>query len=187
VDENKRKRIAEEWWKKTARLHRPEEARRLEEEIRKGSSRLFSLFAERKDGVELADALRDLILNCYAFSQYKGIRRGYLIAQQLYRLESGKVGHRAKAAMVSLIEQHPTWTTKQIFAALDENEKVPFYRLAQIPKHVTRWSDVASEPTYKMFVSRIRAKVRASSRLTGWKKLMRKHEDLRRRPPANQN
>jgi hypothetical protein len=181
VDKARKKRIVEQWWKKTARLHQPEEARRLEEEMRKGRNRLFSVFTEREDGTELADTLRDLIANCYAFAHYAGVRRGYLIARQLFRSGSGKAENRAKATIARLIEKHPEWTTEQIFAALDEKENLPFYRLAEVPKHVTRWSDVVSEPTYKMFVSRIRTKVRARHHTRGWKKLMRKHEDLRRK------
>ncbi len=148
---------------------------------------LFSDFVTRKNGAELVDTLRNLLAMTYAFAHYKGIRRGYLVARQLYKLESGKADHRAKSAIASLVEKHPTWTTNAIFAALDEKEEVPFYRLTGVPKYVTRWSDVASEPTYKMLVSRIRQKVRAGSRITGWRELMRKHEDLRRKvPPAQE-
>jgi hypothetical protein len=154
--------------------------------MRQGRGRLFSVFAERADGTELADALRDLIVNCYAFAHYAGVRRGYKLAQQLYKLESGKKSDRATAAITRLIERHPTWTTREIFAALDEMDRVPFYRLGAVPKHVTRWSDVASDPTYKMFVTRIRARVRSMYRITGWKKLMRRHEELRRTAPSNQ-
>jgi hypothetical protein len=186
VDKARKKHIAEEWWKKTVQLHRPEETRRLEEEMRKGRSRLFSVFAEREDGTELADTLRDLIANCYAFAHYAGVRRGYKIARQLHKLESSRPNHRATVAIVSLVGRHPKWKTKEIFAALDEAE-VPLHSMGWVPKDVTRWSDVASEPTYKMFVSRIKAKVRATSRVTGWKKLMRKHEELRRTAPSNQN
>jgi hypothetical protein len=107
-------------------------------------------------------------------------------ARQLYKLKSGNVDDRVETAITSLIERQPTWTTKKIFAALDEMEKVPFHSLKRVPKHVTRWSDVASDPTYKMFVTRIRQKVRAISRIMGWQELMRKHEDLRRKAPPSQ-
>jgi hypothetical protein len=141
-------------------------------------------FAGRADGGELADTLRDLIANCYAYAHYAGVRRGYLIASQLFRFSSEKTENRAKAAIARLIERYPEWTTSQIFEALDEKENLRFYRLQNVPKHVTRWSDVAKEPTYKMFVSRIREKVRAKRRITGWKKLMQNHKALRRMSPT---
>lgn len=147
--------------------------------MRQSRNRLFTALMERKDGAELVDTLRDLIANSYAFAHYAGVRRGYLIASQLFRSGSEKAENRAKAAIASLIEKHPKWTTAQIFAALDEKENLPFYRLQNVPKHVTRWSDVAKEPTYKMLVSRIREKVRAKRRITGWKQLMRRHDELR--------
>jgi len=187
MDEVQEKLMLQKWWRNTKWLHRPEVTKQLREAMEQDRTILFSDFVTHKNGAELVDTLRNLLAMTYAFAHYKGIRRGYLIARQLYKLESGKTDHRAKSAIASLIERHPTWTTNQIFAALDEKEKVPFYRLAQVPKQVTRWSDVASEPTYKMFVSRIRAKVRATSRITEWKRLMREHQDLPRTTPPAQN
>lgn len=179
MDKNQKKRLIQEWWEKTARLHLPEKHRRIEEEMRQGRSRLFTAFAGSADGAELTDTLRDLIANCYAYAHYEGVRRGYRIASQLFRSNSEKTENRAKAAIARLIERYPEWTTLQIFEALDEKENLPFYRLQNVPKNVTRWSDVAKEPTYKMFVSRIRETVRAKRRITGWKKLMRRHDELR--------
>ena len=181
MDKAQRKQMLQKFWSGTARLHRPEAAKHLQKAMEQARASLFSDFKTRKNGAELIDTLFNLLAMTYAFAHYAGIRRGYLIARELYKFKSGNADHRAKTAIASLIERHPAWTTKEIFAALDEMEKVPFYRSKGVPKHVTRWSDVASEPTYKMLVTRIRKKVRAVSRIMGWQKLMRKHEDLRRK------
>jgi hypothetical protein len=186
MDEAQTKQMLKKWWSHTKRLRGPEATKRLQEAMGQARASLFSDFVTRKNGAELVDTLRNLLAMTYSSAHYAGMRRGYLTACRLYKLESGKADHRAKSAIASLIEKHPAWTTKEIFAALDEKEKVPFYRLKAVPKHVTRWSDVASEPTYKMFVTRIRQKVRAVSPLTGWQELMREHEGLRRKVPSTQ-
>ena len=94
--------------------------------MKKGRNHLFSAFVGRVDGGELADTLRDLIANCYAYAHYAGIRRGYLIARQLQKLESEKRGGQVKARIAHLIGEHPDWTTKQIFIKLD-NAEIPVF------------------------------------------------------------
>lgn len=178
VDKITKKRVVKEWWAETLGQYRPEEKQRLEEEMKKRRNRLFSSFLGREDGAELADTLRDLIANCYAYAHYACIRRGYLIARQLQKLESEKRGGRVKAKIARLIDEHPDWTTKRIFVQLD-NAEIPVLWVGRGKKHVRLWSELSDEPAYKMLVSRIRTKVRQKTRVRHWMSIMRKHEKLR--------
>lgn len=182
LDKIRKKRVVKEWWAETLRQYRPEEKLRLEEDMKKRRNRLFSSFVGREDGVELADTLRDLITNCYAYAHYAGIRRGYLIARQLQKLESEKRGGRAKAKIAQLIGEHPNYTTKQIFMKLD-NAEIPVFWVGKGKKHVRLWSELGDEPAYKMLVSRIRTSVRQKTRVRHWRRIMRKHDEFRSSKP----
>lgn len=182
VDKITKKRVVKEWWTNTLRQYRPEEKQRLEEEMKRRRNRLFSSFLGREDGAELVDTLRDLIADCYAYAHYTGIRRGYLIASQLQKLESAKGGDRVKAKIAHLIGEHPDWTTKQIFVKLD-NAEIPVFWVGKGKKNVRLWSELSEEPAYKMLVSRIRIKVRQRTRVRQWRSIMRKHEELRSSKP----
>lgn len=179
-----RARVAKHIFKRVMALHRPEEMRRLQETIRSRSHRLFSVFAERPDGHQLSDTLRDLLEDCLVQAHYTGFRRGYQIARQKFSSESA-TAKKAKSAIAKLVEEHPEWKIARLFAELDRRDQ-PFYRLQTVPKRVRCWSDVAKEPSYKMFVSRVKERMRTEHRVHGWKKLMRRHEELRRRTPPAQ-
>lgn len=180
-----RTRVANHIWPRVMALHRPEEMHRIQEEMRRRSRRLYSAFADRPDGLELADTLRDLLEDCSLQAHYRGFRRGWLVSRKRFRSESG-TAKRVRAAIARLIEKHPEWTTSKIFEALDNIGELRVYRLKTVPKRVTCWADVAKDPSYKMFVSRIKERIRAKWRIAGWKNLMRKHEALRRGPRRKQ-
>lgn len=175
-----RNRVAKHIFKRVKGLHRPEEMHRLEEEMRRRSRLLYSVFAERPDGLELADTLRDLLVDHEIYAHYAGVRRGYLVAQELHKLSKWRPEDEATAAIVHILRTHPNWKVKQIFAALDESEVPLFYRGKINEKNASRWSDVAKEPAYEMYVSRIREKVFELYRVTVWSKIIRKHTKLRR-------
>ncbi len=160
--------------------------KRLRKTMEQARASLFSDFMTRKNGAELVETLRNLLAMTYAFAHYAGIRRGYVIGCQLCSLDSWKTEDDAKNAIAGIIEMYPEWTTRQIFKMLDTAKK-PLFHLGSLPKNTKRWSDVVSEPAYKMFVTRIRQKVRAVSRIKGWQKLMDTHEDLRRTASSIQN
>jgi hypothetical protein len=183
MDKATKRRILREWWKKAKRIHQPREMRLIKEEMQRDNSRLFSSFENREDRAELRGAMRNLIENIFAYAHWEGVRRGYKVARDMEKLRSGAQRNRAKKAIAGLIKMHPEWTTKQIFKMLDL-AKVPIDRMnSMLPKHVTRWSHLSKEPSYKMLVSRIRARVRAVSRITEWETLISEHEKLRRKAP----
>ena len=47
-------------------------------------------------------------------------------------------------------------------------------------RHAKYWLDVASEPVYEMWVSRLRNKMGQESRLRVWEKIMKRHTKLRK-------
>ena len=88
-----------------------------------------------------------------------------------------------KAKIAHVIEEHPDWTTKQIFMKLD-NAEIPVFWVGKGKKHVRLWSELSDEPAYKMLVSRIRTRVRQKTRVRHWRRIMRKHDELRSSKPS---
>ena len=176
------------WWTTTARQYRPQGADELQQEMNATRNRLYNRFKELPDGGELAAFLTALTEREFAFAYYWGFRRGYIVAQALSKLAHSSAQGNVEARIADLCLKHPDWTTKQIFAALDD-EGIPLVFLGGLHKNETKkkrdwrpnyWSDVAGDGAYKMLVSRLRDKLRNESRLEGWEKIMKQHTKLRK-------
>jgi hypothetical protein len=177
LDSNQR---AKTWWTTTARQHNPQEADKLRQAMKANRNRLFDRFKELPDGGELAAVLGALTAQEYAFAHYWGFRRGYKVGQGLAKLARSSPQERAEARIADICLRHPESTTRQIFGALDE-EGIPLVFRGRVHyKHAKDWFDVASEPAYEMWVSRLRGKMEHESRLESWKKIMKRHTKLRK-------
>lgn len=172
------------WWTKTARLHWPQEANKLRLKMKEDREHLFNVFADHEDAKNLIAVFQRLLEDTYALSHYQGIRRGFLIAQQLEKL-SRKKNERYKAEIAKIILQHSEdWTAREIYEELDERE-VPFIRLGDLPKTGIRlWADVANEPSYKMVITRMKKYTKQMTRVKDWKRIMTAHAKLRK--PSSQ-
>jgi len=184
-DSAKKQRMLKAWWGMTTGQFSPKAEGKLNEEKKTSQLRLFNRFRQLPDGAELADLFLRITELQYAFAFYRGFRRGYNIRRGLEKLRGRSKEDDAKARIADLCLKYPDWSTKQIFAALDE-AKIPLrfhgqrYRRGKGESKPEYWLDVADDPAYKMIASRIRAKIQREARLKGWQNVMKRHTKLRK-------
>jgi hypothetical protein len=162
------------WRTTTERQYHPREADKLAQAMKATTSRLYDGFLKLPDAeaVDLIETLTVLSEQHFAFAYYNGFRHGELGRSSPRR--------RAEAFIADLCLRHPDWTTKLIFAALDD-EGIPLVFHGKVKrKNAVYWLDVVREPAYMMFVSRLKDKMGQESRLKGWGKIMQRHTKLRK-------
>lgn len=187
-NETKKRGMLKAWWGTATGQSEPKEAAKLREELKACRTRLFNRFSQLQDGGELADLFLRISELQLAFAFYQGFRRGYNVRDGLEKLRSRTQEDDAKARIADLCIKHPDWSTKQILAALDD-ENVPLIFIGSIHQQKKRrakpkyWWEVAADGAYKMLVSRVKDKMQSEARLKGWEKIMKRHAKLRRGEP----
>jgi hypothetical protein len=171
------KSSTENWFTKSPQLSRPEKMREIKQRIRENAVFLFNALLEHPDATKVGNALRELNDDTKACWLFIGYQSGFSAAKHLAKI-SGQKDERHEAEIRRIIIQHRDWKTKQILEESDEKE-IPFIRLGRLPKtRIQRWSDVASEPSYKVLVSRIRFDMRHLSHMNRWARAMREYQKL---------
>jgi hypothetical protein len=173
------------WWKKMWSQKDTGAMGRIGEETHADQARLFAVFAERKDGLELADCLVRYYENFSDLAHYTGFCRGYKVG-----LKVGK--DEREEAIIKVIRKRPTATPKEMCELIDKhnsrfedlNDRRRIYlKWPELRKQYSRWVDAEHIPKVKNYLVRIRKKAKEISRIQSWESLMDEHESNRRPAP----
>jgi hypothetical protein len=170
------------WWKRTWSQKSPDAMARIDEESRADQERLHAVFAERADGLELADCLLRFYENTAAYVYYNGFRRGYVIGVNVGKDDPGEaitkiISKRLKATpreICELIDEH-----NSRFDDLNDSRRIHL-KWPELRRQYNRWTDVAPIPKVKNYLVRIRRQAQEISRIQNYQRLMKEHESNRK-------
>lgn len=177
------------WWKKMWSQKRPDAMARIEEEMHADQARLHAVFAQRADGLELADCLLRYYENVAGFAHYNGFRRGYNVG-----IKVGK--DEREVAIVRVIRKKLRATPIEICELIDKHNSrledlkdkmripLPWPELA---KHHTRWAEVKHIPKVKNYLVRIRKKANEIAQIQRLQLLMKEHASKRKQTSKQQS
>jgi hypothetical protein len=177
------------WWKKMWSQKRLDAMVRIEEEMHADQARLHAVFAERADGLELADCLLRYYENVAGFAHYTGFRRGYNVG-----IKVGK--DECEVAITRVIRKRLNATPKEICELIDKynsrfddqnDRRLIQLKWPELRRQYRTWAEVGHKPKVKNYLVRIRRKANEISQIQSLQRPMEEHESNRKPTSGKQS